>query len=611
MKITFLLLFSPIILDANEVCTDGNESPDTMGTAPHAPETESLPEVETATWKVTEMDAAVVEKKPVRGRRAKVVESKSAEDKQEVTEHSEDPVVPVPVRGRRGKKTEATAPPAVRQTARGRHAKSQESTSGDQPEMVPEKAVETTPVTEISTEAVSDHISPLNTPEEENESAPPTEEAVVKPTRGRKTKQTPQPEPEKNEVVSDDLLADAQPQKSISTLGKPRRGRKTKPDAVEQNEAEDTVVAVETKRQSQPPVRAKRGRYAKQEEEKLEDDGLMTSVEATKSQEPVKKLRRTRKAEQDNVEPKEVQTIEVVVPEEAEDPLVAEPMKMNEQATVAAKPRRGRKAKQDTESETAVESTEVQEVPAVSSTDKPKRGRRGKQVTEEVAVAAELPEEKPDHEMKAEEKNNPEPEAPVIKPSRARGAKTSAKNEVSQAIPAKRGRRGAVLPLEETNAESAVPVSESTSVEPAKRGRRAAAKPTTDDATVTSDQANPAEDLSSAVMNDSKISKRSVKWKTDLEVFEVPKVTPVKAVRGRKSKLGDQADTESKNVSKDANKTEEEDLSDKVVKAQPAKRARRGAKVADVTTDEESTSKVQSVEAETQPRTRRGRSAKK
>uniref|UniRef100_A0A8D0D8T1 Marker of proliferation Ki-67 n=1 Tax=Sander lucioperca TaxID=283035 RepID=A0A8D0D8T1_SANLU len=588
---------------------------------------EILPEEQPTVDAVDEILPVEQPTKSVRGRRAK-----TAEDKREAAEQSEDPVVLAPVRGRRGKKTEAAAPPAVKQTTRGRNAKPQEdkdveltmeksaslppkvalkprrgrnakTASDDQPEMGPEKAVETTLVTEIPTEAVSDQ-----TPMKENDSAPPAEEAVLKPVRGRKTKPTPvdPPQPETNEVViNEPLTADAQPPKSIPTLGKSRRGRQTKPDAVERNEVmEDTVVAVETKQQSQPPVRAKRGRNAKQEEEKLES----TSVETATSQEPAKKLRRTRKAEQD-VEPREVQAIEMVIPEKAEAPLVAEPVPMDEQATVAAKPRRGgRKAKQDPELETPAESTEVQEVPAVNSTDKLKRGRRGKQVTEEVGVTAVVSEEKPDRELEAEEKTIAEPDTPVIKPSRARGVKTSVKNEVSQAIPAKRARRGAAPPLDESSAESTEPAP--TSVEPAKRGRRAAAKPTADDATVTGEQPNPAEDSSNAVMEDTKMSKRSVRWKADLEVFDISKVTPVKAVRGRKPKLAVQVDTESKNVSKDANETEE-DLSGKVVEAQPVKRARRGAKVADVTTEAESTPTVKSVEADTQPKTRRGRIAKK
>ncbi|XP_039990243.1 proliferation marker protein Ki-67 isoform X2 [Xiphias gladius] len=611
--------------DANEIGSDQlevvptgnneNKSFDGTETVLQAPVTESLPEVHTETCKVTEMNSEeIVKKKSVRGRRAKLVETKAAEDKQEVADNSEDHVVPAPVRGRRGKKTEAIAPPAVRQPTRTRNAKSQGSTN-DKPEMVSEKSVETQPMTEISTEAVSGQTSLINSNQEENDSASRAEEAVVKPTRGRRTKisvELPQPEPEKNEVVSDEhLMADPQPQQPISIVGKPRRGRRTKPDTVVQNEvAEDTVVTVETKKQAQPPVRAKRGRNAKQEEAKQENDGKTTSAETPKSQEPVKKLRVTRKAEQDHVEPREeeIQTHEMVVPEEHEASPDAEPLKLNEQVTVAAKPRRGgRKAKQDTEREIC-ESTEVQGVPAVSSTDKPKRGRRGKQVIEEVGVTAEVPEGKPDHELEAEEKKNAEPNAPAIKPSRARGLKTSVKNEVSQAVPAKRARRGVSLALEETNAASTVLVSESvqTSVEPPKRGRRAAAKPTTDESTVSSDQANPSEDSS----HDTNISKRSVKWRADLEVFQIPKVTPVKTVRGRRSKLGEQVEAGSENVSKDANKTEEKDLSDEVVEAQPIKRARRGAKVADEAKSSSKLAPKKGAEAETVPKTRRGRSAK-
>ncbi|XP_039638460.1 nucleolar and coiled-body phosphoprotein 1-like [Perca fluviatilis] len=581
--------------DANEVCSDQLEV-----VLSGSDENQEQPTVETATGKVAELDTAATEaeheKKSVRGRRAK-----TAEDKREAAaEQSEDPVVPAPVRGRRGKTTEAAAPPAVKQT-RGRNAKSQEgrdvelameksaslppkvafkprrgrnakTASDGQPEMGPEKAVETTPVTEISTEAVSDQ-----TQIKENDSAPPAEEAVLKPVRGRKTKQTPvgppQPEPEKNEVgINEPPTADAQPQKSILSLGKPRRGRQTKADAVDRDEVmEDTVVAVETKQRSQPPLRAKREINAKQDEEKLES----TSVGTATSQEPAKKLRRTRKAEQD-VEPREVQAAEMVVPEKTEAPLVAEPVKMDEPTTVAAKPRRGgRNAKQG-----PVESTEVQEVPAVSSADKLKRGRRGKPVTEEVGVTAVVPEDKPDHELEAEEKNIAEPDAPVIKPSRARGVKNVVINEVSQAIPAKGARRGAALPLDESNAESTEPAP--TSVEPAKRGRRAAAaaKPTADDATVTGERPNPAEDSSNAVVEDTKMSKRSVRWKADVEVFDISRVslTPVKAVRGRKPKR----------VSESALKAQvrQRMLTKLKRRISQTKRARRGAKVADVTTDE-------------------------
>ncbi|TDH00639.1 hypothetical protein EPR50_G00190820 [Perca flavescens] len=600
--------------DANEVCSDQLEV-----VLSGSDENQEQPTAETATGKVTEMDTTATgaehKKKSVRGRRAETAEGK----REAAAEQTEDPVGPAPVRGRRGKTTEAAAPPAVKQT-RGRNAKSQEgrdvelavektaslppkvalkprrgrnakTASDDQPEMGPEKAVETTVVTEISTQAVSDR-----TPIKENDSAPPAEEAVLKPVRGRKTKQTPvgppQLEPEKNEVgINEPLAADAQPQKSIPSLGKPRRGRPTKPDAVERNEVmEDTVVAVGTKQWSQPPLRAKREINAKQDEEKLES----TSVGTATSQEPAQKLRRTRKAEQD-VEPREVQAIEMVVPEKTEAPLVAEPVKMDEPTTVAAKPRRGgRNAKQG-----PVESTEVQEAPAVCSADKLKRGRRGKPVTEEVGVAAVVPEEKPDHELEAEGKNIAEPDTPVIKPSRARAAKTSVINEVSQAIPAKGARRGAALPLDESNAESTEPAP--TSVEPATRGRRAAAaKPTADDATVTGEQPN------NAVVGDTKMSKRSVRWKAAVEVFDISRVslTPVKAVRGRKPKRVSESALKAQVCQKILTKLKR--------RISQTKRARRGAKVADVTTDEaESPRKVKSVEAETQPKTQRGRIAKK
>nr|XP_020461853.1 proliferation marker protein Ki-67-like isoform X2 [Monopterus albus] len=589
--------------DANEISSDqlkvvtsGNDkSSDSVENVPQAPAAGDLPEVEMTTCKATETDVTV-KKKSVRGRRAKPVESNN---EQETKEHSEDPVITAPVRGRRGMKTKASAPPAVRQTTRTRNAKSREGTHDCEPEVVPEKAVETM-MTEISTEPVSEQIS-INTSQEEKESAPPTEEVVVKPVKGRKTKATPVgpplQEPEKNIDVGDQcLVADAQLQQPVNTAGKPRRGRKTKPDVVEQNEgAEDTVVTVGNKQQSQPPVRAKRGRNAKQEEEKLENDCRTTNTETSKYQEPAKKLRRTRKAEQDHVQQKEIHTVEMV-PEEAEASLVAEPLKINKQATMTAEPRRGRqKAKQNAQTQNPVESTVDQEVPASTSTEKPTRSSRG--------ITA-VPEEKP--ELEAKEKKNDESDTPVIKSSRVRGVKTSVKSKDSPAIPAKRARRGAAL---ENSAESTVMASE-----PAKKGRRAVAKSITGDATVSGDQAKPSEDLTNAAIEGTEVSKRSVRWKANVQVFEIPQVTPARAVRGRKSKPGDHVEAKSKNTAKGASKTEEKDLSDKI-DAQLVKRARRGAKATDVTANKaESSSKVgpkESAKAEMQPKTRRGRSANK
>ncbi|KAM3592627.1 uncharacterized protein V6R79_022438 [Siganus canaliculatus] len=547
-----------------EVCSnqqefDDDKSSDATETVPEAAAASTLPEPETA-----EATAAVVEKKSARGRRAKVAETKPAQDKQEVTDHAADPAVPAPVRGRRARKTEAAAPAPVKQT-RGRNAKCQEK-SFDEAETVREKSEE---VTEVASE--TSH-------QAENNAAPSAEEAAVKPTRGRKTKPVlaEPPQDQEPEKTDECVTVEAQPEKSAPAVGKPRRGRKTKPDVVEQEEVSvEPPVTVETK---QPPVRAKRGRSAKQEEKPENEDVVV-------SQEPAKRGRRTRKVEQDEVE---LQTTESV-PEEAEAPAAPEPAPMNTPATVAAKPKRGgRKTKPDAENQPT-------EVPASSTTEKPKRVRRGKQATEEVEVAAVVPEE--NTEPEAEETGSVDVHAPVVKSTRRRGAKNEA-----PVVLAKRACRSTAPSVEETNPESTDLVPEPASAEPAKKGRRAATKPKAGSDAVTNDQANPTEESSSAV-EDPSVSKRSVRWRSDVQVFEIPKPTPAKAVRGRKTKSGDQAD-----VSKGASKTEEKDLSEQSVEAQPAKRARRGAKVTDAAADKEPTSQ-KSVEAE--PRTRRGRLAKK
>ncbi|XP_039879254.1 proliferation marker protein Ki-67 isoform X18 [Simochromis diagramma] len=551
--------------DANVACSDQPEvlpggadenKPDAMETVVQARQAESLLHVQTP---------ASVQKKSVRGRRAKQAESEELEDKKEAAEIAEDPIVPTPARGeRRGKKMEAVAPPAARHTKRGRNAKSQESTS------------------ETSADA-SAQASLINT----SLSALQTEEAVVKPVRGRRAKQTPvkpaQPEPETVETASGEQsqVENSEPQKpTLPTAGKPRRGRKARQDTAEQNEVTEEVVeqaAVEMNEQSQPPARVKRGRNAKQDEEKMN--------------EPAKKIKLTRKSEEAQTELTEAQTAEMVISE------TTEPAQISEQASVATKPRRGgRKAKQDTES---VESIEV---PVLSTENKPKRGRRGKPAAEETKATAESPEHKP----KAEEAKNAEPLSSSMKTSRSRGVRASAKCETSQAIPAKRARRGTTVSPVEVSTESTVLVSEPapTSVEPARKGRRGAFKSTTEQPTTTTDQKNP-----EAVESNAKMPKRCVKWKSHLEVFEIPKATPVKAARGRKSKAADQINSESKNVSNDANKTEEEDLSDKAVDSRPVKRVGRGAKTAAKV--EPANNPGKNVEAKTQPKTRRGRSANK
>ncbi|KAM9716947.1 proliferation marker protein Ki-67 isoform 2-T2 [Menidia menidia] len=453
----------------------------------------------------TETSSAMPQKRPTRGRRGKQVEPKEEEDKHQAIESSNEPVAPAQVRGGRGRRAEAAAPPAVKQPARSRHAKSQESAPNH-------SAAETQAATEDSSEAAA--------PLAEASSVAPAEEVVSKPLRGRRAKATPC-EPEKT--------LNAEPEQP--SVGKPQRGRKAKPAAVEPNEE------VEAKQLSVPPVRAKRGRHAKPEEE--ERDTHTASEEADKSNEQA-------------VEPaEEVQTSEVVPPEKAEAPLGT-----SEQAP---KPRRGgRKAKAEAEAAAPVEPTEPQDV---GSTDKPKRGRKNTRVPEE---PAEGPEQ-------------------VLKPNRAKGIKTKAKEELPLSTPAKRSRQGAAPPPQETPEEA---TAEPAPVQPAARGRRGA-KPSSDD---------PAEGSSQASAQDTTKSKRSVKWKSDLEEVHIPKATPVKAVRGRKTKIANQVDAESKATSEDAGRPEEDPLSDE---APPAKRGRRAARPADLPAEPPL------------PRTRRGRAAKK
>lgn len=526
--------------------------------------------------KVPEINAAVVEKKPVRGRRAKVVESKPHED--EVTEPSENVVLPSAVRGRRGKKAEAAAPPAVRQTRRGRNTNSE-----DQPK--------------ITAEAVTSDQKP--TVEEEHVALP--KEAVTRPTRGRKIKsptEPPQPEQGKIPDVIEELpKEDAQPQPCVPAPGRSRRGRQT--TAVEQTEAaEDTSATASSEQPLEPPVRAKRGRNAKQGDEKPEN-------KTAEIQEPVKKSRRTRKAEKDQVEQREEKTVETAVSVQTEAPGT---VKETERVNATAKPRRGgRKAKQTPESETPVEATDVEETPAVTTTEKPRRGRRAKTVTEE-AEGTDVAPEKADCEPEEPEavETTTEPDTPASRPSRGRQVK-----KPSSQVPTKRARRGAA-PLEpEPNAESTDQDSEVlvSSVQPPKRGRRAAAKPIADD-TVVSDQANSSEYSKVSGVEDKQTIKKGIQWKTEVEVFEIPTLTPVKVARGRRPKAGSRVFSEIQDVQEKVCISEEKNLSDDA-EPQPAKRAKRGSKSSDGPVDDDQSTSKKVVETEAQPKTRRGRSARK
>lgn len=362
-------------------------------------------------------------------------------------------------------------------------------------------------------------------------------EAATKSTRGRKTNQALTKPPQAEEDVSKEQPTDDdKPDKPSPTCGRNTRGKRTKADNGQ------SAAVEEMEQKSAPPARTKRGQITK------EDEGNVT----TPSREPVKNQRRTRKVEQDPGRPSTVLK--------------------DEQAT------RSRRAKKEAQEKPPAESDDVHKSVAVSGTDKPKQSRRTKPAGKEMSAV--VPEEKP--ELKADEFKD-EAEATV-------GKRRRVKNDVPQPVQAKRARRGATPAPVETNTEPPAlgSKSEPSTQELPKRGRRAA-KPSADAVLLSG------EEIKSAVVEAATIPKRSVKWKSDIKSFEIQKVTPVKPVKGRKSKVGDRVSTESQ---KEPRKTEEKDLSDEA-EVQAPKRARRGVRNAE------------SAEPETQPKTRRGRPAKK
>lgn len=527
-------------------------SSDTTETASQELTTQRFSEVKTTTQESTETDTTIILKKPGRGRTAKV-QLRRIEDNHVVPDHFENPVVD-PGNSKRGKKAEIAQKTILRQTTGGRNAKLRE---GKSKKVVQEERVHVTQVNEVTAEAVSVQSSALS---------PHHGEAATKPTRGRKTKQSLTKPFQPEEAVSEEQPPDDdKPEQPCPTLRKNTRGKRTKTDDVQ------TAAVEKREPKSAPPVRAKRGRINKQES---------VEKETSPSQEPVKNLGRTRKVEQDPVEPSIIQNSEQELSKEAEAPVDTKPTKV--EPHMATRARRAQKAahvKQPSQSD------DVQKSAAIGLADKPARGRREKRVVEN------LPEEKP--ELKAEDENSEEQEVKVVK-KRAK----IVRNDDPETIPAKRTRQGASLPPVETKLESAdlESKSESYSKELPKRGRRAA-KPSAEVAILSG------EESITAVGEDAKIATKSVKWKSDVDVFEIQKLTPVKPVRGRKPKVGARVGTKSQ---KDSSKIEEKYLSDKV-EVQATKRARRGVVIVEV----ESTSQREHVEPETQPKPRRGRLAKK
>lgn len=507
--------------------------------------------MKTTTQEIAESDTTIILQKSVHDRKAKV-ELRRIED-EVIPVHFENPVVD-PGNSKRGKKSEITQS-SRRQATRSRNATLKECNSK---KVLQEETVQ---VSEINAKAVS---------VESFTQSSHLREAPTKPTRGRKTQQrlAKQFQPEKEEAVSEEQPPDNdKPENSCPTLAKNTKLKRTKthdlqPAAVEKMEP-----------MCAPTVRARRGRVNKQENEEKE---------TIQSQKPVKNLGRTRKVEQDVVEPSIVKNYKRELSKEAEAPADIKPTKI--EPNMATRARRAQKA---TQVKQLAKSDDVQTSAAFSVADKPTRGRRGKQVVEDVLAL--ISEEK----LKAEDENNGEREATVVK----RRAK-SVKRNVPETVPPKRARRGVSLPPVETKMESVDlgSKSESYSKELPKRGRRAA-KSSADAAILSGEELKP------AVGEDANMLKKSVKWQSNVEVFENAKLTAIKSVRGRKSTVGNTVDTEIQKVS---SKIEEKYLSDNV-EVQVTKRARRGV----VIVKEVSTSKEEHVKPETQPKTRRGRLAKK
>ncbi|XP_072312207.1 proliferation marker protein Ki-67 [Eucyclogobius newberryi] len=547
--------------------------------------------------------------KSVRGRRAKVMETvaeKEAVPAEAESVKDEAVSATVVVRGRRGKKIEAPAVTAVKP----RRGKVEENTDASKvlPQEETQQVAETVPEPTNPQTCVSEPTEEMvqEKPKRGRKTKPPVRPEIIsviselpvveakpaqlelpmtneKPKRGRNAKtqaEPPQPEAkcavdEASPPAVDETVEDLKVEQPSATQ-KPRSGRRGLKSAAEPPQTETKITVVESEpvnetqpEQAVPAEKPKRGRRVRPADNShttgasqtsvqgkrehtatLEEEDQPTQIEST---EP-KRMRRTRKV----VEPsKDVQITETA--EEA-------PIEQVKAVPPAPKSRRGALKPKEAEG-IAPETT--QEVSVSSATDKPKRGRKGK---EDLGAA----------EVDITEQT-PEDDAVPVKPTRGRGR---------TAVPAKRACRGTVVPPKESTAQATEEVSEAVPVEPVKRGRRTAKTP----ACVEESTVRPCNGVEAIT------SKRSVKWKSDLEVIDI---TPLKTVRGRKTKSTQQ--NEADNVPRNVTNAEEKDLSEK---AQPAKRARRGAKAADVA-EESTKTTVDNTEAETQPKTRRGRAAKK
>ncbi|KAK7919778.1 hypothetical protein WMY93_011062 [Mugilogobius chulae] len=546
------------------VCEQTNEqlcaSQPTKETVPEKPKrgrktktpVESEPEIIAIVNEVPIVETTPAQPEPskeklTRGRRAKTQPEPSQPEAESAAEEVSPPVVDETT-------TAQPEPSKEKLTKGGRRAKTQPEPS--QPEA----------------ESAAEEVSPPVVDETTTVQPEPSKEKL---TRGRRAKTQPEPsQPEAESAaeevsppVVDEAVEGPKVEQPVATT-KPKRGRRPK-SVVEPSQTETKITAIEDKpvAETQPEQSVSTEKPKRGKKTKLTENGSTTETPASEKRELTATLEEEEKlvqpSEKNPPEPKRMRkTRKVEEPREPTEVVIDKPVKLS---LPAPKPRRGAHKSKEDEDITLKNSEEVS---VSSATDKPKSGRRG----QESIKAAEV-------------EQTPKDDSAPAKPTRGR-VRTA-----DSAVPAKRARRGEAVPTEEESSTQATEeLSEAVPVEPVKRGRKTAKAPACEES----------KNQDSSIVED-KTSKRSVKWKTDFEVIEV---TPMKTVRGRKTKSAQQNKAEDV---QHATNPEEKDLSEK---PQPAKRARRGAKAADVA--EESTKTiVDNAEAETQPKTRRGRVAKK
>ncbi|XP_077407694.1 proliferation marker protein Ki-67 isoform X2 [Vanacampus margaritifer] len=648
---------------------------------------------------IENVDTATTEstnsKKPVRGRRAKVAKPLTAESAQ-------DPVVSAPVRGRRGKKVEPTEPPAEEAKAdpkpkRGRLTKNTR-TPVDLPE--PGKALDIEkpqlPAATIKKgrggKVISETIE-LEELEKDQGTSEKTEyqsKPLGRVTRGRNTKHKKEQEnSDTSSIVAPSELRELsktsrscrkddstdvenlvpveavappvpEPEKisnaAASAIAKTRRGglRKPKQAEVTPDSTENQDGPIET-----PTEIPKRSRSAKQVEgvtaaEVPEDTSELEQKQKrgrgmkTISKDEIKQAVPTKKTRGAAAACEEAQK----VPESA--PALVEPVKSGRRpvakssANVSELNKKQSNATSDSNMTTVQEPENSQrsvkwnlEIKVHKIPQRPVRAVRGKKSTPGGHTGTPSPSES-ENVVKTEEDFSEK----AVEPQLAKRARRCAKEaesaskvntksaEDTEAQPKNRSGRSANLEVEvheipkrsvravrgkrlspgdhtetpspsesDDVAKTEEDVSEhAAEPQPAKRARRGAK---------VTKEAESSNKVNTKITEEPKAqpkTRRGNSANLEVEVHEIPKRS-VRAVRGKRSSPGDHTEPPSASETDNVAKIED-DFSEKVVEPQPAERARRGAKVA----KEESTSKVDTKNAEdteTQPKIRRGRSAKK